>query len=114
MIELPRWVHREQASCRVETLDGLREAESEGWRVNPNEPDVCHADPVDEVEEAALLTELARQLEPDTAALEAADLAAVSEDGQEEAPEGAGEADGGVEGDAVAEDRPKRGRPKKR
>lgn len=45
MIEVPRYVHRDGASQLVETVSDLRVAEAEGWRVNPNEPDVTHTVP---------------------------------------------------------------------
>lgn len=44
MIEIPRYVHRDGDSMLVDTLEELQIAESEGWRVNPNEPDVCWTD----------------------------------------------------------------------
>ena len=53
MIEIPRYVHRGGQDMLVDTLDGLRLAEAEGWRVNPNEPDVLFSAPVESEYERA-------------------------------------------------------------
>ena len=97
MIDIPRWVHRDQSSQLVESWAGLREAEAEGWRVNPNEPETCYASDA-----------------PPEPSPEPEDAPEPVEEVPAEAPEDAGEPEPTPEGDEAA-DPPKRkpGRPKK-